>query len=158
MWRGVAAGGRLAASRQERNHTTIESRYYLLSCSFSRERVIHIVGEHWGIENCLHLVLDVVFNKDPYLNRKDHCLDSLAFLRKLALNLVRLEPSKGFIGVGSVPAVVGALTGSVARGVAGQELNASVDGKWANQSEDAQGIPLVMVKGLAHDLKMRLTQ
>ena len=100
----------------------------------------------------------MVFNKDPYLNRKDHCLDSLAFLRKLALNLVRLEPSNGFVGVGSVPAVVGARTGSVARGIAGQELNASVDGKRANQSEDAQGIPLVIVNRLAHDLKMCLAQ
>ena len=40
----------------------------------------------------------------------------------------------------------GALTGWVAQVVADQELNASVDGKWARQSEDANGNPLVMVK------------
>ncbi len=51
-----------------------------------------------------------------------------------------------------------ALTGWVARVVAGQELNASVDGKWARQSEDAQGNPLVMVNVLAHDLKLCLAQ
>ena len=39
-----------------------------------------------------------------------------------------------------------------------QELNASVDGKWAKQSEDAQGNPLVMVNVLAHDLKLCLAQ
>ena len=39
-----------------------------------------------------------------------------------------------------------------------QELNASVDGKWAKQSEDAQGNPLVMVNVLAHDLKLCLDQ
>ena len=51
-----------------------------------------------------------------------------------------------------------ALTGWVARVVADQELDASVDGKWAKQSEDAQGNPLVMVNVLAHDLKLCLAQ
>ena len=48
----------------------------------------------------------------------------------------------------------GVLTGWVARMVADQELDASVDGKWARQSEDVQGNPLVMVNVLAHDLKL----
>ena len=48
----------------------------------------------------------------------------------------------------------GALTEWVARVVADQELNASVDGKWAKQSKDAQGNPLMMVNVLAHDLKL----
>ena len=52
----------------------------------------------------------------------------------------------------------GALTGWVARVVADQELNASVDGKWAKQSEDSHGNPLVMVNVLAHDLKLCLAQ
>ena len=52
----------------------------------------------------------------------------------------------------------GALTGWVASVVADQELDASVDGKWAKQSEDAQGNPLVMVNVLAHDLKLCLAQ
>ena len=52
----------------------------------------------------------------------------------------------------------GALTGWVARVVADQELNASADGKWAKQSVDANGSPLVMVNVLAHDLKLCLAQ
>ena len=44
--------------------------------------------------------------------------------------------------------------------VVDQEVNASVDGKWARQSgvgrEDAKGNPLVMVNVLAHDLKLCL--
>ena len=39
-----------------------------------------------------------------------------------------------------------------------EELNASVDGKWAKQSKDAQGNPLMMVNVLAHDLKACLGQ
>lgn len=51
-----------------------------------------------------------------------------------------------------------ALTGWVARVVAVQEMSAAVDGKWAKQSEDAQGNPLVLVNVLAHDLKLCLAQ
>ena len=40
---------------------------------------------HWGIENQLHWVLDVVFNEDQSQKRKDNCPD----------NLARQEPSKG---------------------------------------------------------------
>ena len=50
---------------------------------------------HWGIENGLHWVLDVVMDEDQARNRKDHGPQNLALLRKLALNLAKLEPSKG---------------------------------------------------------------
>ena len=36
--------------------------------------------------------------------------------------------------------------------MADREVNAAVDGKWAKQSEDVSGNPLVMVNLLAHDL------
>ena len=52
----------------------------------------------------------------------------------------------------------GALTGWMAQVVADQELNASVDGKWARQSENGNGNPLVIVNVLAHDLKLCLAQ
>jgi len=37
----------------------------------------------------------VVMNEDQARNRKDHGPQNLALLRKLALNLAKLEPSKG---------------------------------------------------------------
>ena len=52
----------------------------------------------------------------------------------------------------------GAHTGWVAGVVGEQQLNASVDGKWAKQSEDAGGNPLMMVNVLVHDLKLCLAQ
>ena len=95
QWPGLAAVGKITARRQIGDHITLESRYYLMSQAFSPERFNSIAREHWGIENRLHWVLDVVFNEDQSRNRKDHCPDNLALLRKLALNLARLEPSKG---------------------------------------------------------------
>ena len=40
------------------------------------------------------LVLDVTMHEDQTRNRKDHGPENLAMLRRLALNLARLEPSK----------------------------------------------------------------
>ena len=93
----MGAVGRITASRQEGGRTSAESRYYLLSRRFSPERFNDIVREHWGIENRLHWVLDVVFNEEQSRNRKDHCPDNLALLRQLALNLACLEPFEGSI-------------------------------------------------------------
>ena len=47
------------------------------------------------LENSLHWVLDVTMNEDQSRNRKDHSPENLALLRRLALNLARLEPSRG---------------------------------------------------------------
>ena len=73
----------------------MESRYYLLSQPFAPERFNEIVRSHWGIENQLHWSRDVVFNEDQARNQKGHCAANLALLRKMALNLARLETSKG---------------------------------------------------------------
>ena len=95
QWPGLAAVGKITASRQLGDRTSVESRYYLLSQACSPERFNAIAWEHWGIENRLHWMLDVVFNEDQSRNRKDHCPENLALMWKLALNLARLEPSKG---------------------------------------------------------------
>ena len=50
---------------------------------------------HWGIENRRHWALDVTGNEDQARNRKGHCAENRSLLRKLALNLARLEASKG---------------------------------------------------------------
>ena len=66
------------------------------SCSpniFPAKQLLRIVRSHWGIENQLHWVLDVVFKEDRNRTRKDNAPENLAILRKLALNLVRSHPS-----------------------------------------------------------------
>ena len=44
--------------------------------------------------NRLRWIVDVTGNEDQARNRKGHGAENLALLRKLALNLARLEPSK----------------------------------------------------------------
>ncbi len=86
--------GKVTAIRRQNGAESEQSRYYLLSEACSAERLNYIVRGHWGIENRLHWVLDVACNEDQVRNRKGNCADNLALLRKLALNLARLEASK----------------------------------------------------------------
>jgi predicted transposase YbfD/YdcC len=94
-WPGLQAIGKVTARREVGGKTTIKTRYYLLSTVLSPERFSQVVRSHWDIENRLHWVLDVVMNEDQARNRKDHGPENLAVLRRLALNLARLEASKG---------------------------------------------------------------
>jgi predicted transposase YbfD/YdcC len=94
-WPGLKAVGQITAQREVGGKTTLQTRTYLLSTALSPERLNEIVRAHWDIENGLHWVLDVVMNEDQARNRKDHGPENLAILRRLALNLARLEPAKG---------------------------------------------------------------
>jgi hypothetical protein len=47
-------------------------RHYLLSKYMAAKRLLQVVRSHWGIENRLHWVLDVVFDEDGSRIRKDN--------------------------------------------------------------------------------------
>ena len=87
----------LARNRQQDHpsKTTTETAYYLLSTPLSAERFGGAVRSHWGVENGLHWILDVVMNQDQARNRLDNGPTNLAVLRHMALNLVPKETSKG---------------------------------------------------------------
>src|SRR5215216_535065 len=95
---GLQAVGRITSYRRCKDEPAEAAvRYFVLSRQLSAERLLATVREHWGIENRLHWVLDVVFNEDGARNRKDHGPENLAILRKLALNLLRSNPDKASI-------------------------------------------------------------
>lgn len=94
-WPGLAAIGKLTRTRQIGVVSSTETAYYLLSTPLSAQRFGQVVRQHWGIENSLHWVLDVTMREDQARQRKDHGPENLALLRKLSLNVARLELSKG---------------------------------------------------------------
>ena len=92
-WVGLAAFGCIRSSRTVKETTTTEYRYFLTSLTDTTQ-FAHSVRAHWGIENRLHWTLDVVFREDYARNRKDHSAANLSVLRKITLNLLRLEPTE----------------------------------------------------------------
>jgi predicted transposase YbfD/YdcC len=72
-----------------------ETRFYIASAaSLTAKRAGEAVRGHWGIENRLHWVLDVVFRDDQSRLRKGHGARNMATIRHFALNLVRAASDK----------------------------------------------------------------
>ena len=69
----------------------MERRYYISSRELSAEELTTAVRAHWGIENRLHWVLDVSFGEDGSTVRKDNAPQNLALLKKIVLNLIRMD-------------------------------------------------------------------
>ena len=93
---GIAALARVTSRRRLHGAKADKPfiRYYLLSRYIPARKLLEIVRCHWGIENRLHWILDVVFEEDRSRVRSAHAPENIAVLRKLALNIVRAHPEK----------------------------------------------------------------
>jgi predicted transposase YbfD/YdcC len=95
QWPGLKAIGKVVRRRETADKTTTETAYYLLSRVLSPERLNQVVRQHWGIENSLHWRLDVFMNEDQDRTRMGHGPHNLAVLRRMAINAMQKEGSKG---------------------------------------------------------------
>jgi predicted transposase YbfD/YdcC len=98
QWPGLAAVGRVIRIRGTTGkappRTTTETAYYLLSAPLTPERLGEVVRSHWGVENRLHWVLNVVMNEGQVRSRRDNSPYNFAILRHMALNLMHKDRSK----------------------------------------------------------------
>ena len=74
--------------------TSTARRYYLSSAQLDAATFARAVRAHWGIENRLHWVLDVVFHDDLARLRTGHGPQNMATVRHMALNLIRQAHGK----------------------------------------------------------------
>lgn len=76
--------------------TSIERRHYI--CSLTDVKIFaRAARKHWGVENSLHWVLDVVFREDDSRIRTGYAPENFNIMRQLAINLLNKETSKGSI-------------------------------------------------------------
>ena len=90
-WRGLQTLAMVTSQRQVNGQTSSETRYYITSLPNNANRILYAVRSHWGIENALHWVLDVVMGEDDSRIRKDHAPENMAALKRFALSLLKQE-------------------------------------------------------------------
>jgi predicted transposase YbfD/YdcC len=91
QWEGLRTVGMVEARREIKGQASVERRYYLSSLPLNAQEFARAVRGHWGIENKLHWVMDVVFGEDQSRARAGYAAQNLALLRRLALNLLKRE-------------------------------------------------------------------
>ncbi len=91
-WPRLAGIGMIERQREINGKTSYERAFYIGSKGIaSAESFAKAARSHWGIENSLHWVLDVIFREDDCRVRKDHAPHNFAALRKFALALLRQD-------------------------------------------------------------------
>lgn len=93
-WPGLAAIGMVASCREINGVVQHSVRFYLLSCILTAAQLGEAVRGHWGIENQLHWVLDVVFRDDECRVRKENGPENFHVVKQMALNMIRNAKDK----------------------------------------------------------------
>jgi predicted transposase YbfD/YdcC len=93
LWAGLTAIVMVISHREINGVASDEIRYFIGSAAGTAEDYLRWARGHWGIENALHWVLDVCFREDDQRHWAGNSAQNLAWLRKLALCLLKAEGS-----------------------------------------------------------------
>lgn len=95
VWPGLKCVVRVQCTRTLKEKTSTENHYYISSVHTRRsEELGRACRAHWGIENGLHWCLDVNFGEDLNQTRTGNAAENLSRLKRLALNLLKLDTSR----------------------------------------------------------------
>ena len=93
-WMGLRSIGLAEREYYEKGERRIEQRHYIVSFKNDVKAFGNAVRKHWGVENNLHWVLDVVFREDDSRIRRGHAPVNFNTLRQISLNLLKKDKSK----------------------------------------------------------------
>jgi predicted transposase YbfD/YdcC len=96
-WPKLTTVGFCYSERTVAGVTSEEVRYFIGSKKASAKVYGEALRNHWRIENTLHWQLDMSFDEDNNRVSKRHGAENLALIRRLALSLLKLHPSKSSI-------------------------------------------------------------
>ena len=79
---------------QHRRTIASKVRTALRSLPADAEQIGHAIRSHWGVENGLHWVMDMVFRDDECRIRSGHAPANFATIKHMASNLLRRGKGK----------------------------------------------------------------
>ena len=95
QWFMVSYVIHVVSKGKRKGHKYKEDRYYLTSKKMiNAEQYNKGIRNHWGIENLLHWVKDVIMNEDGGLVRNMKRCRILSVLRNIVMNLFRVTGNK----------------------------------------------------------------
>jgi predicted transposase YbfD/YdcC len=89
LWAGLHGLCVAVSERTVAGVTSTDIRYYSGSFQGTVQQYARAIRGHWGIENNLHWTLAVMFREDQSRARPEHGAENLAWLRRLAISLLR---------------------------------------------------------------------
>jgi len=93
-WPGLASIVMLEYVAEMGSKTRRETRFYISSLTVEAELMAAHIRDHWGVENGLHWVMDMVFRDDECRIRKDGAPANFAVIKHMASNILRSSKSK----------------------------------------------------------------
>ena len=93
-WPAVSRVVMVEASREKEGKREEQTRFYLSSLPATAAIFNQLIRNHWGIENNLHWLLDVVFKEDQSRTRKGNAPENMTTLRKIALQILNQNQDK----------------------------------------------------------------
>jgi len=88
---------RVSRTTWEGGKETFEVAHYICSRRGSAAELGSATRGHWGIENGLHWVLDVIFREDDSRLKDRTAAENMGMLRRVVASLLRQDPSKGSV-------------------------------------------------------------
>ena len=85
----LAMIGMVETTTERGGKVETERRYYISSAKLDAKTFAKAVRDHWGVENRLHWVLDVVFHDDLARLRTGFGPQNMAVVKHMAMNLIR---------------------------------------------------------------------
>ena len=96
---GLKAIAMVEATVEQGGGTSTSRRYFISSLPLDERSLARAVRAHWGIENRLHWVLDVVFHDDQSRLRTENGPGNVADIIHMAMNPIRAAPRKDSLKV-----------------------------------------------------------
>lgn len=94
-WRDLTTLIEVKSTRTIGDKITSESRYYISSKKMNAKEANGTVRSHWGIENGLHWVMDVLFHDDDVGANTGHAAENLGLFRRMAYCILKQETVGG---------------------------------------------------------------